>query len=295
IFNYDKDKSVYFLYNNKKNILLRKNGTSLYITQEIGTLLFRIKRYKNLKKIIYVVGNEQKEHFKCFFNIIKKIKIYKLKKLLHLSYNSVNYLGKKIKSRYSIKNKLILIDDLIIEMNKYVNNRIIHLKKKNIEKKNIDLISLGAIKYQFLKVNPNKIINFNINNTLQLEGNTGIYLQYTYVRILSILKKYNYKFKFIYNYKKYLNIIKINEKQIIIFLIENDNILKRTINKNDPSILINYIYKISKIINNFYNKNKIIKIKNIYKKNLRLILCKIILNFLKINMKILGIPIINKI
>ncbi|WGH25104.1 MAG: arginine--tRNA ligase [Candidatus Shikimatogenerans bostrichidophilus] len=290
IFFIDKDKSVYFLYNKKKIILLRNNGTSLYITQEIGTLLYRIKKYKNFNLLIYVVGNEQINHFKVLFEILKNNKLLIYKNLYHLSYNTVNFLGKKIKSRYINKNKYIFIDDLISFMNNYVKNKI---KKKKIDKI-VELISLGAIKYQFIKINPKKIIDFNINNVLRIKGNTGIYIQYTYARIYSILKKKNIK-KIKFYEIKFLKLIKKNEISIIRLILEYETIIDRILKKYDPSILTNYIYFISKKINNFYQKNKILNINNIYKQNLRLIICKIILNFLYFNMKILGIPILKKI
>ncbi|MDH3004459.1 MAG: arginine--tRNA ligase [Candidatus Shikimatogenerans sp. JK-2022] len=295
IFFLDKDKSIFFKYKNKKIILIRNNGTSLYITQEIGTLFYRFKKYKNLKLLIYVVGNEQINHFNILFKIFKKLKIINNIKLYHLSYNSVNYFGKKIKSRFLNykKNNFIFIDDLINKLNKIVKKKINKLNKNN---NNFELISLGAIKYYFLKVNNNKIINFNLKNILNLNGNTGIYIQYTYVRIYSILKRYKKKFFFIKNkINEYLKIIEYNEKLIIKYILEYNKILLQIKNKYDTSILINFLYKFTKIINNFYNKNKILKIKNKYKKYLRLILCKIILNFLYLNMKILGIPILKKI
>ncbi|MDH3005028.1 MAG: arginine--tRNA ligase [Candidatus Shikimatogenerans sp. JK-2022] len=292
IFFLDKDKSVYFLYKKKKIILLRNNGTSLYITQEIGTLLYRLKKYKKFNLLIYVVGNEQINHFKILFEIIKKINLSIYKNLYHLSYNTVNYLGKKIKSRYINNKKFIFIDDLIKIMKKYVKNKI--KKYKNYKRRNIEFISLGAIKYQFIKINPNKIIDFNLNKTLKIKGNTGIYIQYTYARIYSILRLNKLSKILIYK-NKYLKYIKNNEIDIIRLILEYNNLINRIITKYDPSILTNYIYIISKKINNFYQKNKILNINNIYKRNLRLIICKIILKFLYINMKILGIPILKKI
>ncbi|MDH3004274.1 MAG: arginine--tRNA ligase [Candidatus Shikimatogenerans sp. JK-2022] len=293
IFFYDKDNSVYFFYKKKKIILLRKNGTSLYITQEIGTLLYRLKKYKNLTLLIYVVGNEQIEHFKILLKIINILKISINYKILHLSYNTVNYLGKKIKSRYLKNNNLIYIDDLIKNVKNYIikKNKINIFKKKCIKKN--ELMAIGAIKYHFLKINPKKIIDFNFKNILEFKGNTGIYIQYTYVRILSILKKNKFNI-FLIKKRKTLNLIKDNEKNIIKLILEYDNILNKIKKEYDTSILINYLYKITKKINNFYNYNKIININNIYKKNLRLILCKIILIFLYNNMKILGIPILKK-
>ncbi|MDH3004740.1 MAG: DALR anticodon-binding domain-containing protein [Candidatus Shikimatogenerans sp. JK-2022] len=258
-----------------------------------------MKKYKNIFNLIYVVGNEQINHFKIFFKIIKKIFNYvNIKNYLHLFYNSVNFLGNKIKSRN--KKNLIFIDDLILKMNKYVEKKI---KKKQIKikkkKKKIKLISICAIKYQFLKINLQKKIDFNFKNSLNLKGNTGIYIQYTYARIYSIFKKEK-KIKNIINYKKkniksYIDIIKQNEINIFKKIFEYKNIIYMSIKNNDVSFLVNYIYILAKKINNFYQKNKIINNKNINKKNLRLIICKIILSFLKKNMKVLGLPILKKI
>ncbi|WGH28046.1 MAG: DALR anticodon-binding domain-containing protein [Candidatus Shikimatogenerans bostrichidophilus] len=126
---------------------------------------------------------------------------------------------------------------------------------------NINKITIGTIKYQFLKVNLNKIINFDFKNTLNLKGNTYLYIQYTYVRIYSILNINKSNIKLIKKNKK----IKNNEKNIIIDIINYVEILKKTIKNNDTSILINYIFLLSKKINNFYQKNKIFS-KNLYKK-----------------------------
>ncbi|WOX79334.1 arginine--tRNA ligase [Candidatus Shikimatogenerans bostrichidophilus] len=287
IFLIDKNKSVYFLFNKKyKIILLRSDGTSLYITQEIGTLLYRLKKYKKIYFLIYVVGNEQSFHFKVLFNIIKKLKLpINNNQLYHLSYNTVNFLGKKIKSREG-KN-IIFIDNLINKMYKYVKKKFNNIKNKKI----LNNISISTIKYQFLKIKPNKIINFNLKKVLNLTGNTSLYIHYTYVRIYSILKKNNKCFLI---KKKYNNFIKRNEKDIIIDIIKYHEILKKSAKYYDTSILINYIFLLSKKINNFYHKNKILS-NNKYKKNIRLNICKIILNILYNTMKILNIPIINKI
>ncbi|WGH26546.1 MAG: arginine--tRNA ligase [Candidatus Shikimatogenerans bostrichidophilus] len=287
IFFFDKKKYIYFLYKKKKIILLRNNGTSLYLTQDIGNILYRFKKYKKIYLLIYVVGNEQNFHFKVLFNIIKKLNL-SFKNLYHLSYNTVNFLGKKIKSRNG-KN-IIFIDNFIYIMYKYVKN-IFNLKKKKIKKKIINKISIGTIKYQFLKINPSKIINFDFEKSLDLKGNTAIYIQYTYVRIYSIINKNNYNLFLIK--KKYNSLFKDNEKDIIINIIIYYDILLKTSKNYDPSILINYIFLFSKKINNFYQKNKIIT-NNRYKKNIRLNICKLILSILSKTMKILGIPILKK-
>ncbi|WOX79211.1 arginine--tRNA ligase [Candidatus Shikimatogenerans bostrichidophilus] len=289
IFFIDKNKSVYYLFKKKhKIILLRSDGTSLYITQEIGTLLYRLKKYKKIYLLIYVVGNEQSFHFKVLFNIIKKLKIQiNNNKLYHLSYNTVNFLGKKIKSREG-KN-IIFIDNLITKMYKYVKIKFNNINNKKILKQ----ISISTIKYQFLKIKYNKIINFNFKKIFNLTGNTSLYIHYTYVRIYSILKKNKINEIFLIK-KKYKDYIKRNEKDIIIDIIKFHEILKKSAKYYDPSILINYIFLLSKKINNFYNKNKVLS-NNKYKRNIRLNICKIILKILYNSMKILNIPIINKI
>ncbi|WGH27557.1 MAG: arginine--tRNA ligase [Candidatus Shikimatogenerans bostrichidophilus] len=288
IFFLSKKKSIYFLYKKKKIILLRSNGTSLYLTQDIGNILYRFKKYKKIYLLIYVVGNEQNFHFKVLFNILKKLNL-SFKNLYHLSYNTVNFLGKKIKSREG-KN-IIFIDNFLYKMYKYVKSEFKN-KKKKIKKKNINKISISTIKYQFLKINPNKIINFDFKKSLDLKGNTAIYIQYTYVRIYSIINKNNYNLFLIK--KKYNSFFKENEKDIIINIIKYYDVLLKTSKNYDPSILINYIFLLSKKINNFYQKNKIIN-NNIYIKNIRLNICKIILSILYKTMKILGIPILKKI
>lgn len=261
----------------------------MYLTQELGTLLYRIKKHKKIDNIIYIVGNEQRDHFNIFFEIVKKIKISGIGNLYHLSYNSVNYMGKKIKSRKKNNSNYIYIDYLIKKTNLLIKK---FLYKKGIKSKKIEEMSLGSIKYEFLKNNPNKIIDFDINSIFNFKGNTGIYIQYTYARILSILK--NNKAKNKVNSKKSNNkTIKNNEKILIKQIVDNKNILNKITYRCDISILINYIYIVSKTINNFYNCNKILKSKT--NKKFRLKVCRVVLRFLSFNMKILGIPILKTI
>ncbi|WGH25563.1 MAG: arginine--tRNA ligase [Candidatus Shikimatogenerans bostrichidophilus] len=283
IFYKDKKGLIVFKYKKKKIALLRGNKTSLYITQDLGTFFYRLNKYKKYNKFIYVVGIEQKNYFNILFRIIDILKNKKIEKI-HLSYNTVNILGKKIKSRIKYKKKIIFIDDFLKKINKII-------KKKF--KFNISEISLGAIKYYFLKKNPNKVINFKFKEALNLQGNSGIYIQYTFVRLYSILFKQ--KIKKIKKEKEYINILKENEIELLSFILDYPIIVNRILYNYDISILIKYIYILSKKINNFYENNIILKNKNKKKKNIRLILCKIFIKILYYNMKILGIPIIKKI
>ncbi|WP_212113164.1 arginine--tRNA ligase [Candidatus Shikimatogenerans silvanidophilus] len=287
IFFKKKDGSIWVdleKYGLGKKLLLRSNGTSVYITQDIGTAIKRFKN-SNIQKFIYIVGKEQERHFKILFTILKKLKYKWVKKLFHLSYGMINSPYGKMKSRYG---NVIYADDLIKEM--------IILSKKSIKKnfskkykeKLSKIIGIGALKFFILKNNTKNTIIFNPLKSIDLKGKTSSYIQYTYVRIISI----NRKNKFLnYSRKKKFFYIKINkyEKKLIKLLELRHNIINNSIKNFNPSILANYIYDLCKEYNDYYQNIKILFEKDekitFFRIRLSCFIGKLIKNF----MEILGI------
>lgn len=264
-----------------EKLILRYDGTSLYVTQDIGTILYRgINSY--IKSIIYVVGEEQKYHFKVLFLIINMLG-YTLntKKMIHLSYGMVNLPTGKMKSR---EGTVVYADILIQEM--YQNSKKC-FNKQQIVSKLFKIIGLGALKYHLLKVDPKKMIVFNPKSSLQFRGNTGTYIQYTYARIRSIERKYKH---FNYSYNN-ISIFLLSEyEKTILHLLEQYRyyVYQSAIELN-PSIIANYAYTVSKLFNEFYQKKKIINANQQYKISFRIILSSVIGNILKLSMNYLGI------
>lgn len=277
IFYQEKDKSIWVdleKENLGKKLLLRSDGTSLYITQDIATLIHRFKNY-NIDILIYVVGKEQEHYFKILFTIIYKLGISLKKKIYHLSYEMVYLPTGKMKSR---EGTIIDIDGLI----KNINNKVFEKKKIN----NTDIVSKSALKYYFLQIDPKKKITFNINSSIDLKGKTGPYIQYTYVRICSINKKFKKKL-ILHNFKK-IN-LNVDEKNILKILDQFNYQINNASKNMNPSIIANYAYDLSKSFNEYYENTKIIdkffSKKTFFKVHLSFFIGKV----LKILMNILGI------
>ncbi|MBT8376623.1 MAG: arginine--tRNA ligase, partial [Bacteroidia bacterium] len=174
-----------------EKIVLRSDGTAVYMTQDIGTAIQRIKDYPDVSGMVYTVGNEQDYHFKVLFLILKKLGFEWSKNLYHLSYGMVDLPSGKMKSR---EGTVVDADDLIIEMSNTAEDISKELGKledySELEKKELyKTIGLGALKYFILKVDPKKRILFDPKESIDFQGNTGPFIQYTYARIQSILRK----------------------------------------------------------------------------------------------------------
>ena len=174
-----------------EKLLLRSDGTSVYMTQDLGTAKQRIEDFPEIGGMVYTVGNEQDYHFQVLFNILKKIGYDWANNLFHLSYGMVDLPTGKMKSR---EGKVIDADDLILQLIDSVKETSQNLGKFQNENNRITedtyrKIALGALKYFILKVDPKKRILFNPKESIDLSGNTGPFIQYTYARIQSILNK----------------------------------------------------------------------------------------------------------
>jgi arginyl-tRNA synthetase len=237
-----------------EKLLLRSDGTSVYITQDIGTAYLRYKDHPAMKGMIYTTGNEQDYHFDVLFKVIGIIGYPWSSKLKHLSYGMVDLPSGKMKSR---EGTVVDADDLIdqmVEKAKSISESLGKINDYSDHKKN-DLyktIALGALKYHILKVDPKKRILFDPNASIDFNGNTGPFIQYTYARIKSLEKKN----------KNSLDFSKVNlnekEREIIIILSEFDLISKSACKNLNPALIANYIYELVKSYNSFYQSSTIL-------------------------------------
>ena len=270
-----------------EKLLLRSDGTSVYMTQDLGTAYKRYKDNPKMKGLIYTVGNEQDYHFNVLFKILKKLGFEWAKNLSHLSYGMVDLPSGKMKSR---EGTVVDADELILEMINNASKLSNELGKldglSSNEKKVLNkTIGLGALKYYILKVDPKKRILFDPNDSIDFNGNTGPFIQYTYARIQSLLTKSNYKKSKINNH------IKINdkEKQLLKLLTIFPEIIKSAANNLNPALIANYIYELVKNYNSYYQATTILKINDDELKSFRLTLSYKAGSIIRSSMKLLGI------
>ena len=237
-----------------EKLLLRSDGTSVYITQDIGTAYLRYRDHPAMKGMIYTTGNEQDYHFDVLFKVIGLIGYPWSSRLKHLSYGMVDLPSGKMKSR---EGTVVDADDLIdqmVEKAKSISESLGKTNDYSDHKKN-DLyktIALGALKYHILKVDPKKRILFDPNASIDFNGNTGPFIQYTYARIKSLEKKNNNNLDF-----SKVNLNK-KEREIIILLSEFDLIAKSACKNLNPALIANYIYELVKSYNSFYQSSTIL-------------------------------------
>ena len=268
-----------------EKVLIRSDGTSVYITQDIGTAMQRFEDFSEIKGMIYTVGNEQEYHFKTLFLILKKIGVKWTNMLHHLSYGMVDLPDGKMKSR---EGNVVDADDLMSKMKttaKEISSKLGKLGGYSTSEKNnlYEKISLGALKYYILKVDPRKKILFDPEKSIDFNGNTGPFIQYTYARIQSILKS---------------NDIdpgcrmpeKLDTKEILIIkqLILYPEIVEQSLKSLSPAIISNYIYELVKRFNSFYQNITILGSKSNATKNFRLKLLKNVATNLNNSCSLLG-------
>ena len=269
-----------------EKILIRSDGTSVYMTQDLGTAYLRYQKNPKLSGMIYTTGNEQDYHFKVLFKILEKLKYNWASKLQHLSYGMVDLPSGKMKSR---EGTVVDADDLISSMiskAKIISdsmgkiNDLDDLEKNRLYK----TIALGALKYHILKVDPKKKILFNPDESIDFNGNTGPFIQYTYARIKSILFKNNHTA----NEFTELKLVK-KEKDLIILLCEFRNILNNSVKTLNPSLIANHVYELAKLYNSYYQTHTILGEKKI--NSLRVFLSKKVAMQIEKSMGLLGISV----
>ncbi len=272
-----------------EKIVLRADGTAVYMTQDIGTAIQRFKEFPDLDSLVYTVGNEQDYHFKVLILILKKLAYPWAEHLYHLSYGMVDLPSGKMKSR---EGTVVDADELIIEMVDTARGISQELGKlegySNEEKEKLyKTIGLGALKYYILKVDPKKRILFDPKESIDFNGNTGPFIQYTYARIQSILRKVDF------DYSKNITNISLHQKEKeLIKLLENfPEIVHSSALNLSPALIANYTYDIVKAYNSFYQSLPILGSENSHEKILRTQISYQVGNTIKNAFKLLGIDV----
>ena len=239
-----------------EKLLLRSDGTSVYMTQDLGTAKQRIDDFPEIGGMVYTVGNEQDYHFKVLFKILKRLGYKWANNLFHLSYGMVDLPTGKMKSR---EGKVIDADDLVLQLIESVKETSQNLGKfqndnNAITEDTYRKIALGALKYFILKVDPKKRILFNPEESIDLSGNTGPFIQYTYVRIHSILNK----LEKVENSKIIKYKLNEKEKDTIKCINRYNDIIKNAKDELSPAIICNYLYDLVKTFNSLYQNHNIL-------------------------------------
>ncbi len=270
-----------------EKLVLRSDGTAVYMTQDIGTAIQRVKDNPDIGGMIYTVGNEQDYHFKVLFLILKKLGYDWAKNLHHLSYGMVDLPSGKMKSR---EGTVVDADDLILEMSKTAEDISKDLGKlegyTDKEKDEVyNTIGLGALKYYILKVDPKKRILFNPEESVDFQGNTGPFIQYTYARIQAILRKADFDntdlIKSIQLHEK--------EKELIKQLELYPEIIQSAAADLSPAIIANYTYDLVKSYNSFFQNVSIFGANTEEEKRFRVQLSSVVGNTIKSAFGLLGI------
>lgn len=233
-----------------EKLVLRSDGTSVYITQDIGTAIQRVKDFPDVGGMVYTVGNEQDYHFKVLFLILKKLGFDWADHLYHLSYGMVDLPSGKMKSR---EGTVVDADDLMSDMTATAQEISEELGKldglSDEEKANLyHIIGLGALKYYILKVDPKKRILFDPKESVDFNGNTGPFIQYTYARIQSILRKAGFDFS------KETAVTELHEKEkaLLKTLAQFPEVIQQAAKTYSPALVANYTYDLVKEYNSFY-------------------------------------------
>jgi len=274
-----------------KKIVQRSDGTAVYMTQDIGTAIQRIKDHPDVSGMVYTVGNEQDYHFQVLFLILKKLGFEWAKNLYHLSYGMVDLPSGKMKSR---EGTVVDADDLIEDMANTAEEISEELGKldgytKEEKKALYKTIGLGALKYYILKVDPKKRILFNPKESIDFQGNTGPFIQYTYARIQSILRKANLEADL---FKTEVEVILHDKERALIKQLEIfPEIIQNAAEQHSPALIANYTYDLVKEFNSFYQNVSILGVNNEDEKIFRVQLSTVVANTIKNAFSILGIDV----
>jgi arginyl-tRNA synthetase len=291
----ENDQSVWVDLTNEgldRKILLRSDGTSVYITQDIGTAILRHDDY-HPSKMLYVVGNEQEYHFKVLGLVMRKLEYQWADKIQHISYGMVELPHGKMKSR---EGTVVDADNLLQEMFDTAEQMSAELGKledfpPDEREKIIRSIGLGALKYFILKVDPRKNMLFNPSESVDFNGNTGPFIQYTYARIQSVLRK---AAEAGISFEKNVNLsIKPDMKETgaLKLLYEFPVVVKEAGDMLSPALIANYLYELAREYNQFYHDFPIIKEPDVDMRDYRLKLSLVVSNIIKTGMELLGIDV----
>lgn len=276
-----------------QKLLLRSDGTSVYMTQDIGTAALRFKDYPALRKMIYVVGNEQNYHFQVLSLLLDRLGFEWGKDLVHFSYGMVELPNGKMKSR---EGTVVDADELIEEMISDARKTSEELGKfadmSDEERNNIArIVGLGALKYFILKVDARKNMLFNPAESIDFNGNTGPFIQYTYARIRSILRKADTEGQSVPT--SLAGDMPINDKEIELIQKMNEyaSVVLQAGKDYSPSGIANYCYELTKEFNQFYHDYSILNAEDEKQKIVRLVLAKNVAKIIKNGMRLLGIEV----
>ena len=272
-----------------EKIVLRSDGTSVYITQDLGTAIERFKEFPILEQMIYTVGNEQDYHFKVLFKILEKLGYNWAKECYHLSYGMVELPQGKMKSR---EGTVVDADELLQEMYDTAEATTKELGKVDgfSESELTELyhtVSLGALKYFILKVDPKKKMMFDPKESIDFNGHTGPFIQYTYARIKSVIRKTTNNFEAVVP-NVVLNAI---EKELVKCIYDFETAIKEAAESYSPAQVANYVYELTKLYNRFYHEFNILKEEDQIVKNFRLQLSKTTAQVISNAMMLLGIEV----
>jgi arginyl-tRNA synthetase len=290
-----EDGSVWIDLSDKgldEKLVLRGDGTSVYITQDIGLAELKFKKY-HLDKSIYVIGDEQLYHMKVLKEICRKMGMPFADDIFHLSYGMVELTTGKMKSR---EGTVVDADDLVDEMIATAARHTEELGKvKDFTKEELkdlyEILGLGAMKFYLLRVDPKKRMIFNPEESIDFHGFTGSFVQYTYARIQSILRKVGQQPSAFNHQLSATNKLLPLERQLIIFLEKYTTIISEAAEEMNPSMIANYVFNLAKLFNSFYVEHSVANAETAEKKILRLHISVMTANIIKNGLGLLGIQV----
>lgn len=275
-----------------EKLVLRGDGTSVYMTQDIGTAIQRVKDFPDIGGMVYTVGNEQDYHFKVLFLILKRLGFDWADSLFHLSYGMVDLPSGKMKSR---EGTVVDADELMEEMTntaRSISEELGKLEGYSVEEKETlyKTIGLGALKYYILKVDPKKRILFNPEESVDFAGNTGPFIQYAYARIQSILRRADF------DLTPVITAIALDpkEKEIIKLLEDFPEVIQNAARSHSPALVANYVYDLVKEYNSFYQSVSILGEEDLTLKTFRVQLSQKVGSVIQDAFSLLGIAVPNR-
>ncbi|WP_428331130.1 arginine--tRNA ligase [Mucilaginibacter sp.] len=271
-----------------EKLVLRSDGTSVYMTQDMGTAQLKYNDY-HMDKSIYVVGNEQDYHFKVLFTILNKLGKDGANGLYHLSYGMVDLPSGKMKSR---EGTVVDADDLMAEMEKTAKEQTDATGKvdgfsEEDKQQLYHIIGMGALKYFLLKVDPKKRLLFDPNESVDFQGHTGPFIQYTHARIRSVLNRAAIDEQGQEAYPALAD----EERDLIVTLTQFPEIIKSAAESYSPAVIANYVYELAKVYNKFYHERSILQAETEIAKQFRLRLSAASGKVINKGMKLLGIEV----
>lgn len=292
VFEKDPDGSVWIDLTDEgldRKIVLRSDGTAVYMTQDIGTAIQRVKDFPDVGGMVYTVGNEQDYHFKVLFLILKKLGFDWSKNLFHLSYGMVDLPSGKMKSR---EGTVVDADELMQEMTdtaQKIAEDLGKLENYSPEEKAklYKTIGLGALKYYILKVDPKKRILFDPEESVDFAGNTGPFIQYTYARIQSIIRKA----EFDYSNNPKIEVLHEKEKELLKQIELFPEVIQNAAQNHSPALVANYTYDLVREYNSFYQTVSILGEEDLAKKVFRVQLSKKVAETIASAFQLLGIAV----